>query len=212
MNTKEQPAIRSARARRQSVVAPALLLAFVSFATGARAQEAGTQPGSGAARTDFVDVSETGKKLANPLSNVWALFTEFDFNFSDGKLNPGHQQAGSRMIFQPIIPIPLFGGEDNEWKLITRPTIPFLFSQAIPGDGKVVDRKGGLGDIQLPLIISPPVKKWIPTSQGPVARPVISKLAVSTMPACSTLTGAPTMSIWPDRTSFAVVPFTNPLP
>jgi hypothetical protein len=161
MNAKKQPAIRSARARRQSVVAPALLLAFVFFATAAHAQEAGVQPGGGVAEPKSGDVSETGKKLANPLSNVWALFTEFDFNFSDGKLNPGHQQAGRRMIFQPILPIPLFGSEEKEWKLITRPTIPFLFSQPIPGDGRAVDRKGGLGDIQLPLIISPPVKNWI---------------------------------------------------
>src|SRR5205823_8768228 len=105
--------------------------------------------------------SETGKKLANPLSNVWALFTEFDFNFSDGKLNPGHPQAGSRMIFQPILPIPLFGSEEKEWKLITRPTIPVLFNQPIPVSGKAIERKAGLGDIELPMIISPTVKNWI---------------------------------------------------
>jgi hypothetical protein len=107
------------------------------------------------------DVSETGKKLANPLSNVWAMFTEFDSNFSDGKLNPGHQRAGSRTIFQPILPIPLFGSEEKEWQLITRPTIPFLFSQPIPNARNVFDRKGGVGDIQLPTIISAPVKNWI---------------------------------------------------
>ena len=141
-------------------MALALLLAFVSFATAAHAQEPRVQPGV-VAGPEAADVSETGKKLANPLSNVWALFTEFDSNFSDGKLNGGHQEAGSRMIFQPILPLPLFGSEGEEWKLITRPTIPFLFSEPIPVARTVFDRKGGLGDIQLPMIISPTVKNWI---------------------------------------------------
>jgi hypothetical protein len=145
---------------RQPAVALALLLAFVSFVTAAHAQEPRVQPGV-VAGPEAADVSETGKKLANPLSNVWALFTEFDSNFSDGKLNGGHQEAGSRMIFQPILPIPLFGSEGEEWKLITRPTIPFLFSEPIPIARTVFDRKGGLGDIQLPMIISPTVKNWI---------------------------------------------------
>ena len=102
MSTKEHTTIiRSARVGRQPVVAPALLLAFVFFATTARGQEAHVQPGGGATAPEAGDVSETGKKLANPLSNVWALFTEFDFNFSDGNLNPGHQRAGGRTIFQP---------------------------------------------------------------------------------------------------------------
>jgi hypothetical protein len=138
-----------------------LLLALVFFATAARGQEARGLPGDSVTAPEAGDVSETGKKLANPLSNVWALFTEFDFNFSDGKLNPSHQQAGSRMIFQPILPIPLFGGEEKEWKLITRPTIPVLFSQPLPSGQNAFAREGGLGDIQLPMIISPPVKNWI---------------------------------------------------
>ena len=59
------------------------------------------------------------------------------------------------------MPIPLYGAEGNEWKLISRPTIPFLFSQPIPGGPNMFDAKRGIGDIQLPMIISPPVKNWI---------------------------------------------------
>jgi hypothetical protein len=92
--------------------------ASVCFATAARGQEARVQPGEGVTAPPASDVSETGKKLSNPLGDVWALFTEFDFNFSDGKLNPGHQRAGSRIIFQPILPIPLFGSEEKERKLV----------------------------------------------------------------------------------------------
>jgi hypothetical protein len=161
MTTKERISIRSARAGRQPFVALALLLGHVFFTTAARGQEAHVQPGGGVTAPEAGDVSETGKKLANPLSNVWALFTEFDFNFSDGTLNPGGQRAGGRTLFQPILPIPLFGSEDKEWKLITRPTIPFLSSQPIPSGRNGFDRKGGLGDIQVPMIISPTVNNWI---------------------------------------------------
>jgi hypothetical protein len=139
----------------------ALLLAVVFFTNGARAQEARVEPGNGVTAPGADDAAETAKKLANPLSNVWALFTEFDLTFSDGSLNPGHERAGGRMIFQPILPIPLFGSEEKEWNLITRPTIPFLFSQPIPTGPNKFESKGGIGDIQLPLIITPPVKNWI---------------------------------------------------
>ena len=161
MSTKEHTIIRSARVARQPAVAPALLLTLIFFTTAARGQGARVEPGDGVTASEAGDVSETSKKLANPLSNVWALFTEFDLNSSDGYLNPGHQQVGGRTIFQPILPIPLFGGEEKEWKLITRPTIPFLSSQPIPTGPNKFDRKGGIGDIQVPLIISPPVKNWI---------------------------------------------------
>lgn len=158
MSTRQDSTVRHARARRQPAVTPALLLAF-AFLTAARAQEARVEPDSAAAQAD--DASEAAKKLANPLSNVWALFTEFDLSFSDGNLNAGHSLAGGRMLFQPILPIPLFERGESEWNLITRPTIPMLFSQPIPlGPNKFV-RKSGIGDIQLPLIVSPPVKSWI---------------------------------------------------
>ena len=161
MSTKEHKTIRNARVARQSVVTPALLLAFVFFTTAARGQEARVERGSGVTAPEADDVSEASKKLANPVSNVWALFTEFDLNFSDGNLNPSHQRVGGRMIFEPLLPIPLFGSEEREWKLITRPTIPFQFSQPIPTGPNKFDRKWGIGDIQVPLIISPTVKNWI---------------------------------------------------
>ena len=78
MKTKEHTTIRSARVGR---VAPGLLLALVFFATAGRGQEAHVPPGGGVTTPEAGDVSETGKKLANPLSNVWALFTEFDSTF-----------------------------------------------------------------------------------------------------------------------------------
>jgi hypothetical protein len=143
-------AIRSARVGWRPVVVPALLLAVAISA--AHGQQPPAQPS---------DVAETGKKLANPLSEIWALFTEFDLTFSDGNVNSGHAQVGGRMIFQPILPIPFYGTGEKQWRLITRPTIPALFSQPIPTGLDVFDHKVGLGDTQVPLVISPPTKNWI---------------------------------------------------
>jgi hypothetical protein len=92
---------------------------------------------------------------------VWALFTEFDIFFSDGNVNRGHPKAGGRMIFEPIMPVPLYGTGENEWKLITRPIIPVIFSQPVPTGFDEFDRRGGLGDIQLPMLVSPPAGNWI---------------------------------------------------
>src|SRR5205814_1835169 len=103
MSKKEYRMIRSARVGRQAVVSSALLLAFVFFTTAARGQEARVEPVGGVTAPEADDASETAKKLANPLSNVWAMFTEFDLNFSDGNLDPGHPRVGGRMIFQPIL-------------------------------------------------------------------------------------------------------------
>jgi hypothetical protein len=60
------------------------------------------------------------------------------------------------MIFQPVLPVPLYGEGANRWNFITRPTIPVLFSEPIPTGLDTFDDKGGLGDLQLPMVISPP--------------------------------------------------------
>jgi len=50
-----------------------------------------------------------GAKLSNPVSDVRALFTEFDLYFSDGDVNRGNPEVGGKMIFQPVLPVPLYG-------------------------------------------------------------------------------------------------------
>jgi len=106
-------------------------------------------------------LAEIGAKLSNPVSDVWALFTEFDLNFSDGDLNTGNAKIGGRMIFQPILPFPLYGQREYGWKLITRPTVPVLFSQPVPKGFGEFNNLGGLGDTQLPMLVSPPSGNWL---------------------------------------------------
>jgi hypothetical protein len=137
----------------RSYLGAASLLAFVSFAPVAGGQEPGAASAS--------DLAETAKRLSNPLGDVWALFARFDLNFADGEVNSGDPKIGSKMIFQPIMPFPLYGAGDKRWNFITRPTIPVLFSASIPTGLNTFDRKAGLGDIQVPTVFAPPTGKWI---------------------------------------------------
>lgn len=121
--------------------------------------------------------AEAGKKLSDPLSDIWALFTEIDYTWSEGKLTDGKWRSGQAVIFQPIMPIPL----SENWKLITRPTIPVILQQDVPagfncqfvdcvrneggglslapGTSINFDNNSGLGDAFVPLMLSPKPKE-----------------------------------------------------
>jgi len=139
-----------------AAVASLLLIGFAALAFA-------DDPGAGSAESgaQTTDAAEIGAKLSNPVSDVWALFTEIDLYFSDGDVNEGNSEVGGRMLFQPVLPVPLYGSGQNEWKLITRPIIPILFSQPIPSGFNDFEHKGGLADIQLPMLISPPTEGWL---------------------------------------------------
>lgn len=145
----------------------ALLLVLMSgIASGpTMAEETSGQgsPGGGGGGS----LAEVGKKLSNPLSDVWALFTEFDVNWFKGDLSDGDYKVGTDMLFQPVMPFKL----TKDWKLITRPAVPISFGTPLP-DG--LDAQGntafnytaGLADIQLPLLFSPNPKPGSPWTFG----------------------------------------------
>ena len=130
-----------------------LVLAVAQILNGGTAygQAAATKPAAKAGH----DLGEIGAKLSNPASDVWALFTEFDLTFSDGDLNQGDAEVGARMLFQPILPFPLYGEGVDEWRFITRPTLPVLFSEPVPTGFDEFNNLGGLGDTQLPMVVVP---------------------------------------------------------
>jgi hypothetical protein len=119
------------------------------------------------------DMGSVGAKLANPLSDLWSL--SFDFHpliTYNGDDNKGSSQLGAGVTFQPVMPIPLFGEGAAEWRMITRPVIPIIFSQPVLRSYDNTYNKSGLGDIQLPLLLSVPQKyagHWI-LGGGPVAQ------------------------------------------
>lgn len=148
------------RVRAARLFVAALLAMAVTAAARAEPTEAPTPAGSSpAAGKD--DLAEVGAKLSNPVSDVWALFTELDLDFSDGDQNRGASEVGGRMIFQPVLPFPLYGSGDDAWKLITRPIVPILFSQPVPEGFDRFDHPGGLGDTQVPMLVSPPTGNWL---------------------------------------------------
>lgn len=118
-------------------------------------------------------LAEVGHKLSNPLSNVWALFTEFDFVASDGDRSDGHPHLSGAINFEPVMPIPLYGAGSDEWKVIVRPSVPLILGSKDPARADF-NRQTGLSDTLLPLLIAPPVgKNWLlgagPTFTFPTA-------------------------------------------
>ena len=89
---RSRASIRTGLGRRVGFAA--LLVAWVSFAATARAQEPSPAAAGGAAEQS--DVAEIGQKLSNPVSDVWALFTEFDLDFFGRKRERGRCGAGRR--------------------------------------------------------------------------------------------------------------------
>lgn len=103
------------------------------------------------------DLGKIGAKLANPLGALWALSMSFNTpQFYDGDVNKGDPELGASMLFEPVLPIPLHGTGDAEWRLITRPVIPVIFSEPVPKGFNDFDHESGIGDIQLPLLLSFP--------------------------------------------------------
>src|SRR5262245_7037804 len=136
----------------------ALCVAWVFAST---AWAADPTPAAAGSTAEQDDLAEIGKKLSNPVSNVWALFTEFDLDFLDGDLNRGDPLVGGAMLFQPVLPFPLYGHGDDEWKLISRPVVPLVFSTPIPRAFNEFSNQAGLADTQLPILVSPPAENWL---------------------------------------------------
>lgn len=98
-----------------------------------------------------------GAKLADPLSDLWSLQLNFQGpTFFDGDVNTGSPEVGGSLIAQPVMPIPMYGSGEDQWRLIVRPVIPIFFSQPIPtGPGRLQSR-GGLGDLALQMVLALP--------------------------------------------------------
>jgi hypothetical protein len=117
--------------------------------------------------TEHGSLSELGAKLSDPTSDVWALFTEFDMTFSRGEITGNDYKMSGDMIFQPIMPFHV----TEEWKVLTRPTIPVVFGSPVvsgfkPNGEAEFDYKTGMGDISLPLLFTPVSKPGEALSVG----------------------------------------------
>jgi hypothetical protein len=106
-------------------------------------------------------MGSVGAKLANPVSDMWSI--QFNFQgptFSDGDLNLGDPKLGGNVLFQPVMPIPLYGSGEDTWRLILRPILPIVFAQPVPTCQTLgcnrFDTKGGLGDWDWEMLLTAP--------------------------------------------------------
>jgi hypothetical protein len=98
-----------------------------------------------------------GAKIANPVSDMWSIqFNVQAPSFYEGDLNRGSDEVGGNVLFQPVLPIPVYGSGEDTWRLIVRPIMPIVFAQPIPTGFDRFDTKGGLGDWDWELFLTPP--------------------------------------------------------
>ena len=65
-------------------------------------------------RPEHGGLGDIGAKLSDPTSDVWALVMNFQGPvFYDGDLNTGSPEVGGNMVFQPVLPFPLYGTGKN---------------------------------------------------------------------------------------------------
>ena len=129
------------------------------------------------------DMGEMSRKLSDPTSDIWALQGEFDYIINKGDLSDHSTKNQYQFLFQPITPIPL----TKNWKILTRPVVPIV-STAMPrldigsfnyhrntglgtrdAAARSLDwfRKAGIGDTDLPLMLSPRKKPHWMLALGP---------------------------------------------
>ena len=150
----------SARPRFVGSMLTLLLVATLPMVASAHdpdAPQAAAAQGAG----EHGSLASVGAKLSDPTSNVWAMFTQFGMTWSDGDLNTGDAELGGNMIFQPILPVPLYGEGEDQWKILVRPAVPILFGNSVPESFNRFDNETGIGDISLPLPVTMPAGNWL---------------------------------------------------
>ena len=115
--------------------------------------------------TGGMSVKELSQQSANPVSKNAYIFTQFAATFNDGDLNTGDAHIAGSITFQPIIPIPLYGKDKDEWRIVTRPTINLFLEQPVPHGGPDnFNHETGLSDLLVPLPLALPERiagRWL---------------------------------------------------
>ncbi len=96
-----------------------------------------------AASQATADLDHVAKELSNPLTSLWSLTNEFDFQYYGG--DAGDNKLQSVWNIKPVLPLDLGSG----WIYVNRPNIPVVFKQPFFNrDSFSWDDESGLGDIQ----------------------------------------------------------------
>ncbi len=180
----------AARFSLRGLAAP-LWLAGAAQEPGEDAGEGGSSP-SGERTLADLDPKEASQQSANPVGEFAYIFTQFANVFSDGDARGGNDTKHSgQIVFQPIIPIPVYGAEENEWRIVTRPTIGLNISQPVPQTNET-NRKTGLTDTLIPLPLALPDKiagRWLLALGPDFALPTATHNAFGTQQWAAGVTG-----------------------
>ena len=124
--------------RRSLVWIPLLLL---GLAVPAQAQE--------------MSLEKAAQKTNNPVSDAWLLIVQNDVTFLEGDLTDGKFEVQERLSFQPVLPVPIFGGK---WNLVNR-VVPQVFSSPFSDELDDPDplsgKTEGIGDTVLFSLFAP---------------------------------------------------------
>ena len=112
-----------------------------------------------------ISTKELSQQSANPVGKYAYIFTQFAMTFNDGDVNQEEAKIAGNITFQPIIPIPLYGSGENEWRIVTRPTINLFIEQPVPeGEFDEFERETEISDLLVPLPLALPDRiagRWL---------------------------------------------------
>jgi len=95
---------------------------------------------------ETLSLEKAAQKSNNPVSDAWLLITQNDYTVIEGEATGGSSEMRERLSFQPVMPVPIFGGD---WNLVNR-IILQAFSSPVDDDLNSTDpfgdRTNGLGD------------------------------------------------------------------
>ncbi len=102
-----------------------------------------------------MSAAQAAQKSNNPVSDAWLLITQSDYTVIEGDATGGTSEMRERISFQPVMPIPVLGGD---WNLVNRVVIQG-FSSPIDDDinspNPFSGRTTGLGDTIVFSLLAP---------------------------------------------------------
>jgi hypothetical protein len=95
------------------------------------------------------DVDEIARQMSNPTLPLMNITTLVDYTGYKGDLPGAADQSSWTLLFQPPLPFPV----SDEFNLIFRPAIPFLFNQPVPTLNGFESAGVNLGNIGYDLLL-----------------------------------------------------------
>ena len=112
---------------------------------------AGQPAGSSAPGPEESSSDELNKQLNNPVSTIWSLNFQNNFQFFEGHLSD-QTRWQYNLNFQPVLPLRL----TEDWNLITRPIFPVFAGVDVPDPARgTFDEHSGFGDLSVTSFFSP---------------------------------------------------------